>query len=74
MGDNYCKHMVSVKERTVKGRTYVYVSATASYKGDRKRFEKSVGPKDMDPEILKRRIEFYTWLGDQNLCISIDIY
>jgi fido (protein-threonine AMPylation protein) len=54
--------MVSVKERTVKGKKYVYVSATSSYRGSKKRFEKSLGPKDSDPELLKKKIEFYSEL------------
>jgi Fic family protein len=54
--------MVSVKERTVKGKKYVYVSATSSYKGKKKRFEKSLGPKDSDPELLQNKIEFYSEL------------
>ncbi|MGA1792920.1 MAG: Fic family protein [Thermoplasmatota archaeon] len=56
--------MVSVKERTVKGNRYLYVSATSSYKGEKKGFEKSVGPADMDPQVLERRTEFYKELLD----------
>ncbi|MGA1819735.1 MAG: Fic family protein [Thermoplasmatota archaeon] len=56
--------MVSVKERTVKGNRYLYVSATSSYRGEKKRFEKSVGPVDMDPQVLERRTEFYKELLD----------
>lgn len=56
--------MVSVKERTVKGKKYLYVTATSSYKGKKKRFEKSIGPKEGDPEELKERIEFYSELMD----------
>lgn len=52
--------MVSVKERKVKGRTYIYLSTTASYKGHKKWFEKMIGPKGMKKSRLKRRIEFYT--------------
>ncbi len=52
--------MVSVKERTVKGKRYIYVSSSASFKGERKRFEKCIGPSaDRNPE-MKRRIEFYS--------------
>ncbi len=57
--------MVSVKERTVKGKAYVYVTATASYKGKKKRFEKCVGPNDMDEERLKHKVEFYSALLEQ---------
>ncbi|MGA1873046.1 MAG: Fic family protein [Thermoplasmatota archaeon] len=56
--------MVSVKERTVKGNRYLYVSATSSYRGEKKRFEKSIGPVDMDPKVLERRTEFYMELLD----------
>ncbi len=56
--------MVSVKERTVKGRKYVYVTATSSYKGKKKRFERSLGPKDSDPKELQEKIEFYSDLLD----------
>jgi len=56
--------MVSVKERTVKGKHYLYVSASSSYKGQKKRFEKSVGPADMDPQLLEKRTEFYKELLD----------
>jgi fido (protein-threonine AMPylation protein) len=54
--------MVSVKERTVKGKKYLYVTSTSSYKGKKKRFEKSIGPKDTDPAELEERIEFYSEL------------
>ncbi|MBN1539547.1 MAG: hypothetical protein JW939_05330, partial [Candidatus Thermoplasmatota archaeon] len=56
--------MVSVKERTVKGNRYLYVSATSSYKGKKKRFEKSVGPVGMDKKSLEERTEFYRVLMD----------
>lgn len=62
-GDNN-RHMVSVKERTVKGRKYLYISATSSYKGKKKRFEKSLGPKGMDQKELERKTEFYTDILD----------
>ena len=52
--------MVSVKERKVKGRTYMYVSASATFKGETKRFEKSIGPKDMGKKKLRRRVDFYS--------------
>ena len=52
--------MVSLKERTVKGRTYIYLSTTASYKGHKKWFEKMIGPKGMKKARMKRRIEFHT--------------
>lgn len=54
--------MVSVKERTVSGRKYLYISATSSCKGKKKRFEKSLGPKGMDREELESKMEFYTEL------------
>ncbi|MEA3558611.1 MAG: Fic family protein [Candidatus Thermoplasmatota archaeon] len=56
--------MVSVKERTVNGRKYLYISATSSYKGKKKRFEKSLGPKGMEQKELDGKIEFYTELLD----------
>lgn len=52
--------MVSVREKVVKGRTYVYVSTSVTYKGEKKVFERSVGPKDIDPDKLQRRIDFYS--------------
>jgi len=52
--------MVSVKERTVKGKKYLYVTATSSYKGNKKRFEKSLGPVDSPPEELEQKKEFYS--------------
>jgi fido (protein-threonine AMPylation protein) len=52
--------MVSIKERTVKGKKYLYISATSSYKGHKKRFEKSLGPVDSDPGELEHKKEFYT--------------
>jgi len=52
--------MVSVKTRTVKGNDYVYVSATTSFKGQKKSFEKMVGRKDTDESLLAERIEFYS--------------
>ncbi|OYT45805.1 hypothetical protein B6U90_02390 [Thermoplasmatales archaeon ex4484_6] len=51
--------MVSVKERTVKGKKYLYVTATSSYKGRKKRFEKSLGRSDSDPKEIERKKEFY---------------
>jgi fido (protein-threonine AMPylation protein) len=52
--------MVSIKERTVKGKKYLYITATSSYKGERRRFEKSLGRKDSDPRELERKKEFYS--------------
>lgn len=53
--------MVSVKYRTVKNRTYVYVAATASYRGRKKTFEKVVGVGDESgTDIPEGRIEFYS--------------
>ncbi len=52
--------MVSVKERTVKGKKYLYISATSSYKGQKKRFEKSLGPVDSDPKEIEHKTEFYS--------------
>lgn len=56
--------MASIKERTVKGKTYVYVSSSASYKGEKRVFEKSIGPKDGDEVELERKREFYSKLLD----------
>ncbi|MDP7264169.1 MAG: Fic family protein, partial [Candidatus Thermoplasmatota archaeon] len=39
---------------------YIYVSATASYKGERKSFEKMVGRKGTDESLLADRIKFYS--------------
>ncbi|MFO7991771.1 MAG: hypothetical protein R6U61_05710, partial [Thermoplasmata archaeon] len=50
--------MVSIKEKEIKGKKYVYVSTSASYKGERKDFEKYIGPKDM--EDLERKKKFYS--------------
>lgn len=54
--------MVSIKERTIKGKKYIYVSASVSYKGTRKYFEKFIGPKGMNKKIKARGIEFYARL------------
>lgn len=56
--------MVSIKERTVKGKKYLYASATSSYKGEKARFEKSLGPFDMDPKVMEHKKEFYSDLLD----------
>ncbi len=52
--------MVSLKEKTVKGKKYLYITVTSSYKGHKVRFEKSLGPKDSDPEEMERKKDFYT--------------
>ena len=62
--------MVSVKTRTVKGNDYVYVSATASFKGEKKSFEKLVGRKGTDESLLAERIEFYSDL----MSLKADLY
>ena len=62
--------MVSVKTRTVKGNDYVYVSATASYRGQKKSFEKMVGRKGTDESLLADRIEFYSDL----MSLKADLY
>ncbi|MGA1821092.1 MAG: Fic family protein [Thermoplasmatota archaeon] len=51
--------MVSVKERTVKGTKYLYVSCSTSYKGRKIRFEKSLGPSSKVKDNL-RLIEFHS--------------
>jgi Fic family protein len=51
--------MVSIKEKTVKGKTYIYVATSVTYKGERKFFEKYIGPKGMNKNQLARKIEFY---------------
>jgi Fic family protein len=51
--------MVTVKERTIKNKRYVYVAGSVSYKGQSHRFEKLVGPSNSDPATLKRRTEFF---------------
>ena len=62
--------MVSVKTRTVKGKNYVYVCATASFKGEKKSFEKLVGRKGTDESLLADRIEFYSDL----MSLKADLY
>jgi len=62
--------MVSVKTRTVKGNDYVYVSATASYRGQKKSFEKMVGRKGTDESLLAERIDFYSDL----MSLKADLY
>ncbi len=52
--------MVSVKKKTVKGKTYIYVSTSISHKGEKKYFEKYLGPSD--EEGMEDRIEFYKQL------------
>jgi Fic family protein len=54
--------MTTIKERKIKGKTYLYVSSSASYKGEKKIFEKSIGPKDGDKKELERKREFYSAL------------
>lgn len=62
--------MVSVKEKTVKGKTYIYVSTSITYKGERKFFEKYIGPKSMSKSQQTRKIEFYARL----LSLKKDLY
>jgi len=50
--------MVSIKEKTVKGKKYLYVSTSVTYKGQRKFFEKYIGPKNMNKKQKDRKIEF----------------
>ncbi len=54
--------MVSIKERTIKGKKYLYVATSVSYKSRRKQFEKYIGPKNMNKAKKARRIEFYARL------------
>jgi len=54
--------MVSIKKRNVKGETYLYVSASATYRGRRKVFERSAGPAGEDKELLERRKAFLSEL------------
>lgn len=56
--------MARIKERKIKGKTYLYVYSSASYKGEKKIFEKSIGPKDSDKEELKRKEKFYSAIVD----------
>jgi len=56
--------VVTIKERTIKGRTYVYVAASTSYKGEKKRFEKLVGPKGLDPKEEEHRKEYLSRIVD----------
>ena len=54
--------MVNVKEKIIKGKSYLYVSTNVSFKGHKKRFEKFVGPKNMKKKELDRKISFYSIL------------
>jgi len=54
-----------MKERTIRGKKYLYVSGTASYKGKKKRFEKLIGPKGMNREKMERKVTFYSNLIDE---------
>jgi fido (protein-threonine AMPylation protein) len=56
--------MAGIKEREVKGRTYLYVYSSASFKGEKKVFEKSIGPKDGDKEEIERKKNLYSALLD----------
>jgi fido (protein-threonine AMPylation protein) len=56
--------MARMKERKVKDRIYLYVYSSASYKGEKKVFEKSIGPKDGDKDELERKRLFYSALVD----------
>jgi Fic family protein len=62
--------MVSIKEKTVKGKTYIYVSTSVTYKGERKFFEKYIGPKNMNKKQLAKKIDFYARL----LSLKKDFY
>jgi Fic family protein len=68
MGDNYYPSMVSVKERTVKGRKYLYVSCSTSYKGRKIRFEKSLGPSSKVRDD-QRLIDFHSTIIDMKCSI-----
>jgi fido (protein-threonine AMPylation protein) len=56
--------VANIKERNVKGKTYLYVYSSASYKGEKKIFEKSIGPKNSDKKELEERKEFYSAIVD----------
>jgi Fic family protein len=56
--------MASLKERNVKGKKYLYVYSSASYKGKKKIFEKSIGPKDSDKKELEEKKKFYSAFVD----------
>jgi Fic family protein len=56
--------MAKLKERNVKGRTYLYVYSFAAYKGEKKTFEKSIGPKDGDKKELESKKNFYSAILD----------
>jgi Fic family protein len=52
--------MANIKERNVKGKTYLYVYSSAIYKGEKKTFEKSIGPKDSVKKELEEKKKFYS--------------
>ncbi len=54
--------MVTTKKRTIKGRSYQYVAGSVSYRGHGKRFEKMIGPGDMNPAARERKVAFYSGL------------
>lgn len=60
--------MVSVKERTVKGRKYLYVSCSTSYKGRKIRFEKSLGPSSKVRDD-QRLIDFHSTIIEMKCSI-----
>ena len=56
--------MTGIKKRKRKGNTYLYVYSTASFKGEKKTFEKLIGKEGDDKNFLDRRIKFYSKILD----------
>jgi len=54
--------MVTEKKRRSKGETYVYLSVSVTRDGDRKVFERSLGPIGTDRSVMERRRKFQTEL------------
>jgi fido (protein-threonine AMPylation protein) len=56
--------MANLKERSIKGKKYLYVYSSLSFKGEKKVFEKSIGQKNINKKLLKRKRKFYSEIVD----------
>ncbi len=65
--------MVTIKNRTINGKTYVYASGSTSYSGHQKRFEKLIGPAIMDPSLREKRIQFHSGIINEK-CRIYGVY
>lgn len=54
--------VVSIKKKTVKDQEFYYAVQSISYKGEKKRFEKYIGPVDMPEEEKERKTQLYSYL------------